>query len=155
MDANPTENMGYMVSKIDAALEQMDWSIKLFLDHQAYVPAITLAGAAEEIIGEMLQNRAVFAHLKAKFVANFNLPEKVISQEYLNKAKNWLKHWKDMDDDTTILLDLEGEAVQYIVRAITNLVLHDRSLPSEGPRFFRWLSANGARLGLDTPVINN
>ena len=38
--------MDYSLSKIDAAADQLDWSIRLFLDHQAYVPAITLAGAA-------------------------------------------------------------------------------------------------------------
>jgi len=36
--------MDYSLSKIDAAVDQLDWSIRLFLDHQAYVPAITLAG---------------------------------------------------------------------------------------------------------------
>jgi hypothetical protein len=37
------------VSKIDAAVHQLDWAIKLFFDSEAYVAAITLAGAAEEI----------------------------------------------------------------------------------------------------------
>ena len=39
--------MQFELSKIDAAVDQLDWSIRLFLDHQAYVPAITLAAAAE------------------------------------------------------------------------------------------------------------
>lgn len=140
--------MEYTLSKIDAAVDQMDWAIKLFLDHQAYVPAITLAGAAEEIIGETLQDKAVFAQLKTKFATQFKLPEKVISQAYLNKTKNWLKHWQGLRDEETISVDLEGEAVQYLVRALTNLVLHDRSLPSEGPRFFEWMSANQKRLNI-------
>ena len=42
--------MKYHVTKIDAAVDQLDWAIRLFLDHKAYVPAITLAGAAEEIV---------------------------------------------------------------------------------------------------------
>jgi len=46
--------MEYKISKIDAAVSQLDWAIRLFLDHQAYLPAITLAGAAEEIIGKAL-----------------------------------------------------------------------------------------------------
>jgi len=141
--------MEYVLSKIDAAVDQMDWAIKLFLDHQAYVPAITLAGAAEEIIGVTLQDKAVFAQLKTKFATEFKLPEKVISQAYLNKMKNWLKHWQGLRDEETISVDLEGEAVQYLVRALTNLVLHDRSLPSEGPRFFVWLSENQKRLNIN------
>jgi hypothetical protein len=56
--------MKFTISKIDAAVEQMDWAIKLFLDHQAYVPAITLAGATEEIVGEVLGGKSVFSQLK-------------------------------------------------------------------------------------------
>lgn len=52
------EGMEYVISKIDAAVDPLDWSIRLFLDHQAYVPAITLAGAAEEIIGETLSEQS-------------------------------------------------------------------------------------------------
>jgi hypothetical protein len=132
--------MKVTVTKIDAAVEQMDWAIKLLLDNQAYIPAITLAGAAEEIIGETLGESSVFSQLKANFCAEHNLPEKYISQEYLNRSKNWLKHWKGMHDAEQTKIELEEEAVQYIVRSLTNLVLHDSSLPSEGPRFFDWLS---------------
>lgn len=134
--------MDYTLSKIDAAVDQIDWAIRLFLDHQAFVPAITLAGAAEEIIGRVLGEQSVFALVKKKLSADLNLPEKVISQAHMNRARNWLKHWKEMQDEETISVDLEGEAIQYIVRALTNLILHDRSLPSEGPRFFKWLEAN-------------
>lgn len=79
--------MEYLVSKIDAAVHQLDWAIKLFLDNEAYIPAITLSGAAEEILGQTLQDRAVFAQLKAKFAADTGLAESVISQTYLNKTK--------------------------------------------------------------------
>lgn len=118
----------------------------MFLDHQAFVPAITLAGASEEIVGEVLGEESVFALVKKKLSAKLDLPEKTISQSHMNRAKNWLKHWKDMKDQETISVDLEGEAIQYIVRALTNLVLHDRSLPSEGPRFFEWLATNRKEL---------
>ncbi|MCX7239411.1 MAG: hypothetical protein NTU86_03120 [Burkholderiales bacterium] len=132
--------MKVTVTKIDAAVEQMDWAIKLLLDNQAYIPAITLAGAAEAIIGENLGESSVFSQLKAKFCAEYNLSEKYISQEYLNRTRNWLKHGKGMQDAEQTKIELEEEAVQYIVRSLTNLVLHDCSLPSEGPRFFEWLS---------------
>jgi len=123
--------------------------VKLFLDHQEYIPAITLAGAAEEVLGQIVGDQAVFNQLKFKFSAEFGIPEKVVSQAFLNKTKNWLKHWQNLGDEETVAVDLEGEAVQYIVRGITNLVLHDSSLPSEGPRFFTWLTLNRDRLGLN------
>ena len=143
------EDMEDLVSEIDAAVHQLDWAIKLFLDSDAYIPAITLAGAAEEIFGQKLQDQAVFAQLKAKLAADTGLAESVISQAYLNRAKNWLKHWQNLRDEETITLDLEAEAVQYLIRAITNLVLHDHSMPSEGPRFFEWLAAQRQCLNLN------
>ena len=133
-------SMKVNIRKIDAAVEQVDWAIKLLIDSRAYIAAITLAGAAEEIIGETLGESSVFFQLKAKFCNEYNLPDKYISQEYLNRAKNWLKHWRGMQDAEQIEIELEEEAVQYIVRALVNLVIYDRSLPSQGPRFFEWLS---------------
>jgi hypothetical protein len=59
--------MEFELSKIDAAVEQLDWAIRLLLDHQAYLPAITLAGAAEEILGQAVGDRAAFAQLKTVF----------------------------------------------------------------------------------------
>jgi hypothetical protein len=55
------------VSKTDAAVEQLDWAIRLFLDHQAYRSAVTLAGAAEEILGKAAGHRAAIGLLKSKF----------------------------------------------------------------------------------------
>jgi hypothetical protein len=133
----------FELSKIEAAVDQLDWAIRLFLDHKAYVPAITLAGAADEILGKAVGSRAVFEVLKKKFAADLSLPEKVVSQDHLNKAKNWLKHWDGRADDERIRLELDEEAIQYIVRALTNLANHDGSWPSEGPRFADWMVSNG------------
>jgi hypothetical protein len=57
-------------------------------------------------------------------------------QMYLNKARNWLKHWQGMKDEEKIEIELETEAIQYIVRAVTNLAGYDKSCTSETPRFF-------------------
>ncbi|MBF0560888.1 MAG: hypothetical protein HQL37_02505 [Alphaproteobacteria bacterium] len=104
--------------------------------------AITLAGAAEEILGKRLADRSAANILKGKFSADLDIPEKVVAQQYLNKAKNWLKHWNDSVDDEKICLELDEEAIQYITRAITNLAIYDESCPSEGPRFKEWLMKN-------------
>ena len=134
--------MEFHVSKIEAAVDQLDWAIRLFLDHRAYIPAITLAGAAEEVIGAALPDESAFTVLKRKLAAEHGLSEKVVSQLHLNKAKNWLKHWDGLNEDETVWIELETEAVQYIARALSNLVQHDRSLPSEGPRFLAWLNSS-------------
>ena len=134
--------MQFELSKIDAAVEQLDWAIRLFLDHQAYLPAITLAGAAEEILGQAVGDRAVFAQLRATFADRLDISEKTISQQHLNRARNWIKHWDQRLDDEKICLELDEEAIQYIVRAFTNLAMHDASQPSEGPRFWNWMDQN-------------
>jgi hypothetical protein len=71
--------MEFELSKIDAAVEQLDWAIRLFLDHQAYLPAITLAGAAEEILGQAVGDRAAFAQLMTTFGGRLDISEKIIS----------------------------------------------------------------------------
>ena len=87
------------ISKIDAAVEQLDWAIRLILDHAAYVPAITLAAAAEEILGKAVGNSATFHVLKKKFAAEFAMEEKAVADGHLNLARNWLKHWDELAKD--------------------------------------------------------
>jgi hypothetical protein len=134
--------MEFEVTKIDAAVDQLDWAIRLLLDHNAYIPSITLAGAAEELLGKTTADRAAFGQLKNKFALKLSLPESEISQKYLNKARNWLKHWDDRTDAEVVWLELDDEAIQYILRALANLASHDGTLPSEGPRFIVWLKKN-------------
>ncbi len=134
--------MKYQVGKIEAVVDQLDWAIKLFLDHKAYIPAITLAGAAEEIIGQAVSSESAFRKLTASLSAQYGIADSVLAKEYLNKARNWLKHWKNKKDEEYIEIELETEAIQYIVRAITNLATHDNTATSETPRFFGWLAEN-------------
>lgn len=136
----------YRIGKIDAAVDQLDWAIKLFLDYKAYVPSITLAGAAEEILGEAVASESAFRKLMDSLSTEYKIPPSILSQEYLNKTKNWLKHWKDMKDAEYMDVELETVAIQYIVRAITNLITHDKTLTSETPRFLNWLHGNRADL---------
>jgi len=91
--------MEFELTKIDAAVDQLDWAIRLFLDHQAYLAAITLAAAAEEILGQAVGDRAAFRQLTTTFATRFAMPEKVVTQDHLNRAKNWLKHWNALTDD--------------------------------------------------------
>src|ERR1700712_4758497 len=126
--------MEFELSKIDVAVDQLDWAIRLFLDHKAYGPAITLAGAAEEILGQAVGDQASFALLKQKLSVDYEISEKVVAQAHLNKAKNWLKHWEGLKDDEKVVMELDVEVLHYIIRALTNLVTRDGSQPSEGPR---------------------
>jgi len=124
--------MIYSVGKIDAAVEQLDWAIRLFLDEKAYIPSITLAGASEEILGAVLKEKSSFSQLKIKLSQEYKMSEAIVSQAHLNKTKNWLKHWTNLADDEVTDIELEKENVQYIARALANLVAHDRSFPPQG-----------------------
>ena len=42
------------LSNLDVAERQLERAIALFLDEEDYVSALTLAGAAEEILGKLL-----------------------------------------------------------------------------------------------------
>jgi hypothetical protein len=41
-------------NRVDLAAEQLDVALSLFLENQSLVSALTLAGAAEEILGKAL-----------------------------------------------------------------------------------------------------
>lgn len=130
---------GFEVTKIQAAVLQLDWSIRLFLDHRAYIPAITLAAAAEEILGKCVRSSAAHARLKKHLSEEFQLEAKLISDEHLNKARNWLKHNQDGDPFEKASFDLENEAIQLVARALSNLTSISQPLPSEGQRFLSFV----------------
>jgi hypothetical protein len=135
--------MSTRVGKLEAASHQLDWAIRLLIDHDAPVPAITLAGAAEELIGKALGPISAHEQLADTFVARFGLPRKVVSQSHLNKARNWLKHWDVASEPEFEDFELLPEAVQLIVRGISNMLSHNGSMPFEGPRFLEWVRSQG------------
>jgi len=134
--------MPHRVGKREAASHQLDWAIRLFLDHDAPLPAITLAGAAEEMLGKPLVDQSAFQDLTRSFSASHGIDPKILSQQHLNKARNWLKH-RSLDTDAEYEdFELEQEAIQYIARGLSNMAILYQSLPYEGPRFLEWVKAN-------------
>jgi hypothetical protein len=140
------EPQAFELSKIEAAVDQLDWAIRLFLDHQAFVPAITLAGAAEEIIGQAVGQRRASDALKKHLASELSITEKEASDDHVNFAKIWLKHWGNRGETEKARIYLVDEAIQYIVRALTNLSNYDCSVPSEGRRFRLWMETNRPEL---------
>jgi hypothetical protein len=139
----PGDEVEFELSLIDAAVEQLDWAMRLFLDHQAFIPAITLAGAAEELLGKAVGDRTVHGPLKKKLASDYSMPEGAIVKDHLNKARNLLKHGDSRLPATKkVCLELEEEALQLIARALTNLSSYDFTQPPHGPRFWTWMSEN-------------
>ncbi len=134
--------MNYKITKIDAAVDQLDWAIKLFLEKSAYVSAMTLASAAEDIIGGALKGSSGFLKVKEPPKGKAELLGSGLSNPYFDEETSWVTYLKDMRDEETAEIDLETEAIQYLVRGITSLFAYDQSLSSESPRFIEWLNKN-------------
>lgn len=131
--------MTHIVGKVEAASHQLDWAIRLLIDYGAPIPAITLAGAAEEIIGKALADTSAHEMLVQSFIESYGLERKIVSRHHLNKARNWLKHWTPSEEPEYESFDLLNEAIQGIARGLSNLLKYNHSLPSEGLRFIEWV----------------
>ena len=110
-----------------AALQQLHRAIDLFLDERDYLSALTLAGAADGVFGEWLEEerglQAAVNHM-AEIVA---LMQRKLSGEPftaedartdLNWVRNWLKHYWPASDPSSF--DARSWAHDMIERAIDN-----------------------------------
>jgi hypothetical protein len=123
----PSYTYAQTYSRLDLAKEQIEIAIYLFLDLKSYASALTLAGAAEEVIGAELKRRGQqnFLDWKYENVADIHrklhreeLPrKKFIAEE--NHVRDALKHF-DRTDEPDITCDLQDVSLWMIVRACEN-----------------------------------
>lgn len=119
------------LSNLEIAHRQIERAIVLFLDERDYVSALTLAGAAEEILGKLL-NKEGKEHwldsiskgaLKALGFRKkeLEMPEALKAKREIvnisNRHKNTFKHY---NSDETITLLVDVAAANMIDRAISN-----------------------------------
>ena len=114
----------------EIALLQLEKALKLYLGGEELVCAITLAGAAEEILGKLayangktpsLERRV--NHKMGLFKAIFPnkpIPLKKVFVYLSNQSRNAMKH---LTTTTPITVDLEQEASRLLARAVENYVL--------------------------------
>jgi hypothetical protein len=116
--------------KLVIAQAQLQRAIVLFLDDEDYVNAITLASAAEEVLGKYVEKsggepamRKVHESImKALDETPMDIEKpsgKEILDNYMNGVKNSLKHHNQNADDF-LEADWQTEAINMIVRASTN-----------------------------------
>ncbi len=109
------------------AVIQLETAIRLYNEGDEYVSAITLAGAAEEILGNLLNERgdnSKLDDLKADGVKVYKAlfgseTEPKYIADAANKYRNAMKHLTTTDDHT-IVFDPEESAFDMIDRAISN-----------------------------------
>ena len=113
---------------------QLESAIELFFTEK-YVPALTLAGAAEELLGQLVKCRcktpsALESDVKliqdiGKLELLSEEPEEPTETEIkacyvLNFAKNLVKHWNPKTDAYEPDLDFKEEAKDMLDRAYRN-----------------------------------
>ena len=124
------------------ATQQLEDALHLYLERSSYISAITLAGAAEEILGKMVKHVGKHTSLKKHvdgvmgFHEIFQLidldEKKVIDQ--CNKARNRAKHLDDAKIAGVIMDDKE-EAKDLLNRAIDNYLVIFQKLSPGMKRF--------------------
>ena len=112
------------ISKLDAATRQLDVAIDLFLSEKDPLAVITLAGAAEEILGVLAKNNGkdnmidALKELDKKLTGGRDF--KILNNE-VNGLRNALKHANNLDED---FIDYDEDApVAYLMRAIANYTI--------------------------------
>lgn len=122
--------------RIDLALEQLDAAILLFLGDRKFAAVVTLAGAAELVLGQELTRRGRQAALEHKIdqydVVHTLMHGKPLDRRAFrdaeNRVRNALKHF-DERDDAEIVVDLEEAAYMMLVRACENALKLDLDVP--------------------------
>jgi len=112
-------------SKLQLAEHQLERAVRLLLDEEDTISAITLAGAAEEILGKLVELRGG-AHSLQKFIEECVEGGKQRGEEWkgsdfadmANYFRNELKHYSD-GQDVTVTPNL---AYDLIDRAVENLL---------------------------------
>ncbi|MCH2070060.1 hypothetical protein [Acinetobacter pittii] len=109
------------MNQIETGILQFEWAIKLYLYENAFVPAITLAGAAEGIFGE-IKSGYIFHQVSENIAIKNNLQVKLVSKE-INKVRNWLKHGSCHQSFTELSeQEFTEAAISRIIIAATALI---------------------------------
>ncbi len=115
-------------NKVNLAIEQLETALSLFLAERSYVSVLTLAGAAEEILGMALKINGIENSLQESYRVycdpdfSWLNPSKTWA-EYTthgkNRVRNAIKHLST-SDDLSFDADIEDEALWMLVRTVGN-----------------------------------
>lgn len=113
------------IPRVDLARSQLNVALALFTSGDEYPTVITLAGAAEEIFGKLLEKNGKTPALKKTIDRLCDMHRAAFNEEpspkayadLRNHARNGLKHLGDGSDLTT---DLQHEAAEMLERALDN-----------------------------------
>lgn len=132
------------LTKLQAAKRQIQTAIDLYFLHGDLISVMTLAGAAEEICGNVLARNGKKNILSMMFDESRRLGLNFTSQDVYNRSsvlRNALKHAKDSREDQ-FQFDEEA-AVLMLVRAVINFQLLGEKLTIEMEKFITWVKTHG------------
>ena len=139
------------LTKREVAVRQLDQAIRLFLEGD-YLSSLTLAGAAEEILGSLCERagkpvaieKIIAFHWKDTDPALSDGDRKKILLGVLNRARNAVKHANNPDEAT---FDLEPDfAPQMIMRAMPMARILGLP-PSREAQMVRWIKEHPEATG--------
>ncbi len=130
--------------RAEMALTQLESALRLYREGQDYYSVVTLAGAADEVLGQLLKAQgkvnSLDSWVQAVRAINDHLGGPPIDPASIaaraNLARNALKHWSP-DQPRMISFDLEEEAADMLNRAIDNYWQYAHSLSDSMARFQR------------------
>lgn len=133
-----------VITKVDAARIQIDAAIEHFFKGE-YVPAITLAGAAEDILAGLLkaegqQSAFEFLHDWYQKTYQVDITKKEFSRKFANLGRNWLKH---ADDDVATKFEVSSrECIQMFMRALPSYYKLTKSHTGVMDKLFHYIEEN-------------
>lgn len=144
------------IKKIDVAVNHLRLAIDLFLNGGDRLCVVTLAGAAEEILGKYAERENITPMIE---ILNSALKQEIapdttygdFKRNILNNARNTIKHFSKTDDEI-IEIDSETEALSMLIRAIANLQKYNNTATENTPVLLEWINKN--REGLLPGPIN-
>ena len=115
--------MTQSLTKLQVAVHQLDVAIRLFLEDD-YLSSLTLAGAAEEILGKLCERAGLPVSMETIVRFHWNdtdseLPDKErghILRHVLNKGRNEAKHANDPNETHFVVEQVYP--LQMIMRAM-------------------------------------
>jgi hypothetical protein len=130
-------------SKQSIALAQLETALRLFHVGDDLISVITLAGAAEEILGKLVKKRGQDNSLDSLKKTAAAIHERLFSEpidtsviaDRANRARNAMKHVTAAGDPVS--LDLREEAVDILNRAVDDYWILETNLTAAMDSFLR------------------
>lgn len=131
------------LTKLEVATRQLDAAIRLFLEDD-YLSSLTLAGAAEEILGRLSERAGLPVAVEEIVAYHFGDTDSALSDkerrkillEVMNRARNATKHANDPTEAHFVVEQVHP--LQMIMRAMPMAKLLG-SVPSREAEMVAWI----------------